>query len=314
MANTEKTAGADSYLLFGVESTYGTAVAAVTHLGLVQKPSFKINRNVTENRGLKGTSTGGQEVAKYTLGAADTGMSVDFNVFDWGFMQYVLGARTGAGTNASPYIYSRDNSISSLTFSGNIDNDTTDRDFQVLGAKINTCTIRAEVGSPVSVTTDWVSGKITKDTTIQSGVALPTNEIINFTGVDLEIPDTSSISNIIDNIEIVINRSPDLITGLGSDLARNAIFKQVEYRINFTVKYLDETLVELVMGGSSVLTTLSETTLTVKFDNGTNRTADWKFTGVIFPEYDNPHTANEILTEGLVAFARALTINEQVSA
>ena len=316
MANTEKTSGADSYLLYGVETTFGTAATTINkHLGLVQTMNVgKINRNIQSNRGLKGTTTGGQEVAKYTLGTADTGFSTEYNIFDWEIMQYVLGARTGAGTGASPYVCTRSNQVSSLTFAGNIDNDTTDRDVQSLGTKINSMTISAAVGSPVSISADWISGKLGKDATLTSGVALPTNEIMNFTGVDLEIPNASSISNIIDNIEIVITRNAETQYGLGSDLAQNILFKAFDLRINFTVKYLDETLIELVMGGSSGLTTISETTLTVKFDNGTNRTADFAFTGVVFPEYDNPQTVNEIMTEGLVAVARGLTITEQVSA
>ena len=48
MANTEKTGGADSYLLYGVESTYGTAVPAITHIGLIQNTTPKINRNIKE--------------------------------------------------------------------------------------------------------------------------------------------------------------------------------------------------------------------------------------------------------------------------
>lgn len=315
MVNQEKTSGADSYLLYGVESTYGTVVAADTHLGLIQSVNIgKINRNIISNRGLKGTTTGGQEVAKYTLGTADAGFSVDFNVFDWNFMEHVLGSKTGTGTNADPFIYTRTNSTNSLTFSGNIDNDSTDRDFQALGSKFNTITIRAEVGNPVSVTTDILSGKIAKDSVLQSGVALPSNEIINFTGTELEIPDTTSIPNIIDNIEISIERNSELQFGLGSDLAQNAINKGINYRINFTVKYLDEDLIELVMGSSGALSTLSETSLTVKFDNGTNRTSDWKFAGVVFPEYDMSQSVNEILTEGLTATARSLIITEQVSA
>lgn len=315
MANSEKTGGADSYLLYGVESTYGVAAVTIDqHIGLILNTTPKINRNVQERRGLKGTTTGGQEVAKYTLGTADTGIPVEFNLFDFDIMQYVLGSRAGTGTFADPYIYTRDNQVSSLTFASNIENDTTDRDLQVLGAKISTMTLRAEVGSPISMTSDWMSGKISKDTTNTTAVALPSNDIMNFTGADLEIPDTTSISNIIDSIEIVINRSTELIYGVGSHTARNALFKNFELRINFTVKYLDETLIELVMGGSSDLTSLTETTLTAVFSNGTNRTADWAFSGVVFPSYENPNTPNEILTEGITAFAKSLIITEQVSA
>ena len=166
-ANVEVIGGAETYLLYGVETTYGTAVNAVTHIGLVQSTTPKINRNIKENVGLKGTTTGGQETAKYTLGLADTGLPVEFNPFDWSIMQYVLGSRTGTGTQASPYIYTRDNQVSSLTFSSNIDNDTTDRDFQVLGSKVGSMTIKASLGEPVSVTSEWLSGKIVKDSSIQ---------------------------------------------------------------------------------------------------------------------------------------------------
>ncbi len=315
MANTEKTAGADSYLLYGPETVYGTAVVPTLHLGLVQTSNVgRINRNVQPNRGLKGTTTGGQEVAKYTLGVADAGFTTEFNVFDWGIMQYVVGARTGAGTGASPFVYSRTNQVASLTFAGNIDNDTTDRDMQALGTKINSFTIRADIGSPVTCTAEWLSGKIAKDTTLTAAQALPANDIMNFTGATLEIPHNSALSNIVDNVEIIITRNTEQIPGLGTDIAKNALFKAFDLRINFTVKYLDETLVQLVMGGSSALTSLTETTLTVVFTNGTNRTADFAFTGVVFPEYDNPQSVNEILTEGLVATARKLIITEQVAA
>lgn len=316
MVNTEQTAGASTYLLYGVETTYGVAASTIDqHLGLIQTTNpGKINRNVQENRGLKGTTTGGQSVANYTLGTADAGFSAEYNVYDWDFLQYVIGSRTGSGTGASPYIYSEDNQVSSLTFSGNIDNETTDRNVKVLGTKFNSVTIAANVGSPVSVTADFIAGNLSKDSTLQSAVALPSNELINFSGTDLEIPDTTSISNIIDNIEIVITRNAESQYGLGSGLAKNCLFKERSYRINFTVKYLDDDLVEFVMGGSSVLTTLTETTLTVKFDNGTNRTSDFKFTGVVFPEFDKPETVNEILTEGLTAFAKNLEVTEQVSA
>ena len=68
MANNELIKGVDTFLLYGVESTFNTAVAAVTHLGLVTNFTPNINRQVQENRGFKGTTTCGQEVAKYTLG------------------------------------------------------------------------------------------------------------------------------------------------------------------------------------------------------------------------------------------------------
>ena len=92
------------------------------------------------------------------------------------------------------------------------------------------------------------------------------------------------------------------------------MFKACEYRINFTVKYLDEAMVERVMGGSAALGSQTESSLTAVFANGANRTADFAFTGVVFPEYDGSQTPNEILTEGLVVFARTLIITEQVSA
>jgi len=226
MVNTEKIAGVDSYVLYGVESTYATAVTADTHLGLIQSFTPTIDRQVNEARGLKGSTTGGQGVMKYTLGQFTSGFTVDFNTFDFSWLQFVIGARTGTGTSADPFIYTEGNTLSSLTFSSSIDNVTTDRDSQHLGCMINTTTIRADVGNPVTVTMDVLSGEFVKDSTVQSTVALPTNEIVNFTGVDIERPDTTSISHIIDSVEIIFTRNPEIIYGLGSDLAKQYLTTQ----------------------------------------------------------------------------------------
>lgn len=315
MVNQEKVGGVDSYLLFGEETTFGTAASSITStLGLIQNFNPTINRSVQEHRGFVGSNGGGQGVEKFTLGSFAGTFSVDFNPFDFQFLEYIIGARTGTGTLADPFIYTEANSLTPLTFSSNIDNDTTDRETQYLGTKFENLTIRAEVGGPVTVSASAIYADIDKDSTLTSNQNLPTNEIVNFTGASLEVPDTTTISNIIDSVEVVFTRNPEMLVGLNSDIPQNAVNKAREYRINFTVKYLDEAFIEQTLGSTSGLSTISETTLTLKLDNGTNRTIDIQFTGVVFPEYNNPQTVTEVMTEGMTCFARSVSATEQVSA
>ena len=316
MANAEKIAGVNSYILYGAESTYGTAVSTTKHFGLVTsfKPSLK--NNLILGRSFKGTSTGGRNVAKVVGGKFESGFSIDFEpqVFDW--MEYVLGtAPTGLGTGASPYVYAESDAVGSLTVSHSIDNATTDRDTQYLGALVNTCTIRCSVGEAVTVSLDFVSGDVDKDSTVQSAVALDTSDPFTFAGGSIEIPDGSAISNIIDSAEITITNNAEVLYGLGSRTGQAGVVKARDYNVKFTLKYLDETFIDWVLGSATGPTTPTRSaTMSLKFTNGTNKYIDFVFTGVTFEDYSVGADLNEVLTEDMNAICESLSVTEQQQA
>lgn len=317
MVNRELIAGVDSFLLFGTESTFGTKASTIDQpLGLITDFRPRITRNAIEHRGFTGSTSGGQLPEKVTTGNFVNTFTIEFKPLEWGILEHIFGTVAGAGTAASKFIYTFANKPTSLTFVHNLNNDTTDRAEIQLGCKIETFTIRASVGESVTISSDWQAADFNKASSLESNVALPTGEIFNFSGATLELPDGSAISHIIDTIEIRINRATKRRTGLGNFTASQILHGATEIRLTFTIDYLDETFIEDTMGGTTTLSNLTENaTLTVNFaTTDANKSIDFKFTNISFPDFSETATLNEIITEEITGFARGLTAEEQVSA
>lgn len=318
MANTELISGVDSFLLFKAESTFGTPeTTPQTHLGLVQNFNPTIDRDAKEHRGFVGSTSGGQLPSQITSGIVTTGFSVDFKPLEWTWLENVMGSVNAAdGTAGTPFVYSFAANPSGVTFSNNIDNDTTDREEKYAGCRFSNTTIRAALGDAVSVSMEVQALNFSKDSTIQSNSALPTGEISNFSGATLELPDGSAISNIIDSIEISITRAVNRKPGLGSYQPQISKYGQTELRINFTINYLDDTFLDLVNGSSTTITAMTDNaTLTVRFDTSdTNRFVEFKFTNVKLPNFAETANLNEFITEGITCWAKDLTVEETQAA
>lgn len=316
MANAELISGVDSFVLFGTETTFGTKASSVnTHLGLVMDFSSTITRNATEHRGFVGSSGGGQLPEELTSGRFESNLSVEFKPLEWSWLEQVMGAVSGTGTNADPFVYTFTANPDSLTFAHNLNHVTTDRNEIYLGCKFGTVTIRATVGEVVTVSADLMAADMNKSSTLETNQSLPTGQVFNFSGATLELPDASAISHIIDSIEITINRNPERKYGLGAFTAKNTRHKGTEIRVNFTVNTLDEEFIEDVLGGTSAVSSLTENaTLTVDFTGAANKIIRFKFTNVSFPDWTEAATLNEFITEGMTGWARGLTVNEEISA
>ena len=313
MANAERIAGVNSYLLYGAETTYGTPAPVTNHFGIVKdfKPGLK--NNLITSRGYKGTTSGGRNVVKTTGGKFEVSFNVDFEPQLWDWLRYVLGGtRNGSGTGANPYIYYEGNTISSLTVSNSIDNETTDREEQYLGCVISSVNIKSTVGEAVQVSIDFVAAKINKNTAIPSTVELNTGDPYTFVGGSIEIPDGSPITNIIDSVEIIITRNAEILHGLGSRVGKTGVVKARDYQVKFTVKYLDDDLMDLFLGSATGPTNPTRSsTMSIKFTNGNNKYIDFVFTGVTFESYDLGATLNEVLSEDITAICESLTVREQ---
>lgn len=318
MANAEIISGVDSYLLFGTESTFGTKASTITgQLALTQSINPTINRDAKEHRGFAGSSGSGQLPQKTTSGTVEVTFPVEFKPLEWTWMESVLGTVNAAdGTAGTPFIYSFGANPSSLTFTHNLDNDTTDRNEVFLGSRFSNVTIRAALGEAVTVSADITTANFNKNTTLETNQTLITGEIFNFSGATLELPDSSAISHLIDSIEISINRTVTSKFGLGNYTAQNSRYGATELRVNVTFAYLDETFLDSVLGSSTTITELTNNaTLTVRFDSSdTNKFAEFKFTNVKFPEWNETADLNEFITEGVTGWAQGLTVEETQAA
>jgi hypothetical protein len=318
MANTEKVAGVDSYLLYGTESTYGTAGTINATFGLVQSFSPSSKNNYIKMRGFSDGTNNGRDVSHVVAGKFEAGLSVELIPVSFEWLEYVLGGVvTGSGTSGSPYVYTGSSSATSLTLSHSIDNDTTDREELFLGCIINSVTIKAAVGEVATVTLDVISGDVDKDASIPSKVAVASLDPYTFVGGSIEIPNGSAISQIIDSVEITINNNAEILYGLGSRVGQKPNFKARDYTVKFTLKYLDETFVDYFLGsatGPSAGTgPVPQATIDLRFDNRATHFVSFVFSGCYLDEYSMGISLNDIMTEDITYFAKSLSVSEATS-
>lgn len=308
--NTEAVSGVHTFFLYGEESIYGTATAVTTQLGIITGHKPGVNNNLTLRRGFKGTATTAREAVKSTPGPLDIRFTVDWDVINWTFMRFLLGNSSATTTAITTYLPS--DNLLSFTAAHNIDNPgaATDREETYPGTVIDSCTIRCAVGDPVTASADVLSKTLTYESTLSNAVGIPPQEVYNFAGADIEFPNSSSLSNIIDSMEITITNNAVLLYGCNSRLAQKAYGRNLEYSIRFTLKYLDDTLLNAALGAATPIATggPTETSITAKFVSGT-REIELRFTGVQI-DWNQDATHAELLSEDITATARNLTAVE----
>jgi len=311
MANSEAIAGVHSFLLYKKETAFNTAVVADTHFGIVKSFTPKSSNTNTYSRGFKGTTTGGRAVAKILPGKAEFTSSVEFDVVNWAFLEFVLGTVAGS----DPYTYTMAALPSSFTLVRSIDNpggSATDRDEIWSGSVINSATIKVAVGEPVSVSLEIMSAGHMFDTTIHSAVALPSVDVYSFAGADIELPNATALDNIIDSMEITITNNFKAIGGLGDRRAKNMLPEGLDYKIKFSVKYLDNTLLEYLLGAAEPGATTTPTenaTIECNFVNG-DKSAKLLFTTFTFDDISGKENVTEAIGEDLSGTAVSLTVTE----
>jgi len=314
MANSEGIGGVHSFLLYGKETTWGTPVTVNSHFGTDTSFKATINNNLKSNRGFKGTTTGGRNVIKFSSGVLDTSLALGFTVNRWNFMEFVTGAEGGAG----PYTYDEDDVPPSLTIGSNIDNpggSATDQLMTYQGCVVDTCAIKSSVGEPVTVNMDMKCQYGILSTSLSTPVALPDEEVYNFSGASVELPSSSAFPNIIDSLDITIKNNWRLHTGLGDRRPVRALPGEREYTIKITYKYLDNDLMTAALGATTPTAVGGPTeyaTLVCNFVLG-GKSMTMTFSGVPIGDFAQSHDLNETLSEDITLTAKSLSCSEDRS-
>lgn len=311
MANSERVSLIDTYIIYGAESTYGTAVSTTAMFGgLISSGNIEVDRSVAEHAGMAGTGTvDGRITAKFTAGTVSTRAALEFKAQQWDWLEYaLLGTKSGSGTAGSPYVYALGKATKSLTISEAIDNVTTDSDRVFAGMVINDWSIRCAVGEAVNVSVNLIGGKLAKDTTIPSAVAQFTDDLYNFSGGTIEMPDATSIGNVIDSVEISGNNNYTILYGFSYE-AVNARPGKLNLTARFTLKYLDDDQMDKLMGSSTAITSQTPVTLALKFTKGSYY-VDFVFTNVVINRIADSHGLNEFMIEDCEMLASSLSVTE----
>jgi len=307
MAQSEALAGAHSYILWGVESVYNTAVTPDTHFSK-NTTGFKpvINNNTTSNYGFGGTSEAeGRKVHDYVHGVLDVKSPLNFKVTTWEWLECALGA-------FSTDTYTIAAIPKSMTVASNIDNPgltSTDQNVTYSGGVVDDWTLRTSVGEPVSVDLNVLFALAALDTSLDTRVALPTDQTYTFSGASIALPSGTTIPNIIDSLTLSGKNNFKMLQGLSSRLTRNALPKAAGINIDISLKYLSNDLITAALGAATPTATGGPTeyaSMVLVFSNGTN-TMTMTLTGVPLTEFVQIHENTDPLGEDLKFTAKDIT-------
>ena len=306
MANTQKIAGVDSYVLYATETTYGTPVGTTTsNWSYIQSFNPTIKNNMIATRGFVGTSDDARAVSKFSPGQLDVSWSMDIIPNNWQFLEYVLGSATTAGDVTT---YATIDRPSSFTLTHNINNDTTDRQETYAGNVINSFTLKASVGEAVSVNMAGVASLVEYDSSTVANVASGTEDVWTFQHGSLNVD--GAVSNIIDSVELSVGNNWEVKYGLGSRLVQTAIPKARDVSLKFTVKYLDDTLYAQLLGASTPTAAGSPTAVasaTLVFTNG-DKVLTFTLSNGFIEEFSQTNNLNELIAEDFTLNAKAIGV------
>ena len=157
-------------IMYGTESTYGTAVSATTAIGKITNFTVNENQGII---GLRGVGEG-RNINQWIYGNYDVSGTISWEVSDFTFMQYAVGPLTGAGTSdAAPKILTEADEygtgasdINSFTMVVNDEDSSADQEDTYTGCILGEITVQGTEGGRVTATAPWVGQSSSKDTTI----------------------------------------------------------------------------------------------------------------------------------------------------
>lgn len=302
--NTPITAGVQSYILYGEETTFNTAVVPDKHFGLSTNIEINLKNNLKSNRGFKGSTTGGRDALSFTAGKAELDGTIEFDLNDDAFLKYVMG-------NLSVGVYTGTDLPKSITIVKAIDNVATDRDNVISGCVIDTCTIKGAEGEPVTCSLGVKIANSTYDSSLTANAALTATAPYTFSESTFELPNATVITNIVTDFDVSIANNFELHYG-NSRKAVAYTSGAREYRVKISTKYIDDDLLNKALGGTTVATDTptQNATLKIVLTRPDNATLTFDFTLAPIDSYSLKAQLNSAIEESIELVCSSLTITK----
>jgi hypothetical protein len=286
---------------YGWETTYGTATTASNKAfgdGL-RATSLRRTNNVEE------LYTPGQRSAQKLIPKKyEGGISLEFALGNPWFFRAVMGTATVTGSGPYTHTFAETDTIPSITIENDVASDTASV-AKLLGSKVATCNIAAAVGDIARVKLDLPFANESHGSTTSAKVA-EAFDVYTFAHGSLELPNATTLAEV-QNIDITIANSPEMIYGLGSRVGQKCPVKNRKYTSRVTLAFESSAnLLEKLYGSAAgPVTTPAETaTMELTFNNGltgTNqRNIVMLFTGVQLDEHNLPQDPTAPILEDVV--------------
>lgn len=229
--------GIDSTAVFKEEATYaadpGTWTANTLHFGITQRVTPSLSRSLVKTRGLPGslpalhTTKTARDAQSILAGKSDLTIDVDYQPQNFKFLKYVLGSsstvtttttypQAEASTEADKRKYL---TVPSFTVMQRFDfdgsGDAADTVLKFLGMKVNSWTLTASLGDPISCSTNLMGSDVLHDqTNVDTSypyTALEAGDVYHFVESEIDIGGTPLV-NLIEGITIEVGNNAQ---GLG---------------------------------------------------------------------------------------------------
>ncbi len=305
--NKPITSGINTYVLYGEESTHKTGVTPATHFGLDTNFAASLNNNLNGRRGFKGSSTSGRDVQKFVSGRVDYDLTIDFDLNDPSFLEFVLGDKTTS-------TYSGADTPSSLTIANAMDNDTTDRNEVYTGCVFDSMTIRGAMNEPITVSLAGKAATMDYTSTLETNTALNSNAPFTFTEATFELPNGSTINNIVESFEVTVNNNNTMLFGSSRE-AVNYVPGARSYTLRISTKYVDDDLLNKALGGTTVATDEPTQNATIEIVLTRPNNDTLTITGTIAPisTYNLSAQLNNPVGEEIELSIETMEITESIS-
>ena len=313
MTNRIVSAGVNSYVLYGKESTFNIAGTTNKRFGIDTNFSANLTNTISGRRGMAGSTTSGRDIQKYVYGKAEYSLTIDFDVNDCSFLEFVLGnvdttgkiytgyATTGGVSNDVP---------SSITIANCIDNTTTDRDEIYTGCVVKSATIKCAMDEPVTASLSLMAATMAYDSSLTTNVALTDKAPFSFIGSTYELPNSTTITNLVESFEFTINNNPTYQYG-ANRTAQYVTFGAREYELKLSTKYIADDILNKALGGTSLSGVNHPTenaTLTATFSRPEGDKIKLEFKLVPISAYTLNASLNEPIGEDIDLIAKEVTI------
>jgi hypothetical protein len=309
------TGGYGTYINYGYETTYGTAVSGTRDFGMGRKVTVTNRNNMERIYGL-GNRNAQANVAKKFEGNA----SVEFLMSNGSFFRGVLGGNADGGGAGPTYThtYTEANTVPSFTIATGTELGDNDEVTTLVSAKVSSMTMTASVNEVVRVRLECPY----KDITLASSgigsqvTASPYNDTpFSFAQGTLELP-TGSTIGYVQSFELTVNNSLEGIWGLGSRLKASEVEKIREYNIKMTIAFTDTSVLlqkfygqtaPIVVGDLADVNPATTATLVLTFTNGGSTSALRSIVITLANIYLDDHTlpkdVNEVIKEDVTGWA-----------
>jgi len=268
--------GADAYLAFGYESSFGTEAST-------KDKSFGVGQRltgVTLRNTLRRIYDLGSREAKQLRALRFEGVwSIEAILANNDWMKAVFGSETFTdNSSASPpnyqYDYDVADSVQSISieygFSG-----TSNVVRKLLGCVVTRCRLTTRVNDVVTLALDGLYKTEEKGTSLGTGVT-ESKSPITFAEGTLELPSGTTLAEV-QTIDLTLTTNAELIFDVGSRYAVKAIGRAFDIDIRITAISEDSELLERAYGADGATSpqdTISSLDVKLKFDTGGTSTDD----------------------------------------